>query len=93
MTSNPALFTILLLCSVTGAARCPGPVETTFWDALLPPGPDRDALFKAVAQKEVPLERMGKPEDIAYLSSFLLSDLARWITGESIAIDGGYSAA
>jgi NAD(P)-dependent dehydrogenase (short-subunit alcohol dehydrogenase family) len=35
---------------------------------------------------------LGKPEDIANLSSFLLSDMARWITGETIAIDGGYSA-
>lgn len=35
---------------------------------------------------------LGTPEDVAYLSSFLLSDAARWITGESIAIDGGYSA-
>lgn len=35
---------------------------------------------------------LGKPEEVAYLSSFLLSDLARWITGESIVIDGGYSA-
>lgn len=35
---------------------------------------------------------LGAPEDVAYLSSFLLSDLARWITGASIAVDGGYSA-
>ena len=35
---------------------------------------------------------LGRPQDVACLSSFLLSDLARWITGASIAIDGGYSA-
>ena len=45
-------------------AIVPGPVETTFWDALLPPGPDREALFRAIAKKEIPLERIGKPEDI-----------------------------
>jgi NAD(P)-dependent dehydrogenase (short-subunit alcohol dehydrogenase family) len=36
---------------------------------------------------------LGKPDDVAYFCAFLLSDLSRWITGSSIVIDGGYSAA
>lgn len=35
---------------------------------------------------------LGKPEDIASLVCFLLSDQARWITGSDYTIDGGYSA-
>lgn len=35
---------------------------------------------------------LGKPEDIAGLAVFLLSDESRWITGSEITIDGGYSA-
>jgi NAD(P)-dependent dehydrogenase (short-subunit alcohol dehydrogenase family) len=35
---------------------------------------------------------LGAPEDIANLISFLISDLARWITGSEYIIDGGYSA-
>ena len=35
---------------------------------------------------------LGKPEDVAALVSFLLSDQARWITGSEYIIDGGYSA-
>ena len=35
---------------------------------------------------------LGKPEDVGYLVSFLLSDYARWITGSEYIIDGGYSA-
>ncbi|MGE4286492.1 MAG: SDR family NAD(P)-dependent oxidoreductase [Phycisphaerae bacterium] len=35
---------------------------------------------------------LGKPEDIAALTMFLLSDASRWVTGASYLIDGGYSA-
>jgi len=35
---------------------------------------------------------LGQPLDVANLIAFLLSDAARWITGESIAVDGGYLA-
>jgi NAD(P)-dependent dehydrogenase (short-subunit alcohol dehydrogenase family) len=67
----------------------PGPVETTFWDALIPPGPEREALFKAIAEKEVPLERIGKPEDIAGPALFLASGLSDYITGQVINVAGG----
>ncbi len=70
-------------------AIVPGPVETTFWDALLPPGPERDALFKAVAKKEIPLEKIGKPEDIAGPALFLASGLSDYITGQVINVAGG----
>jgi NAD(P)-dependent dehydrogenase (short-subunit alcohol dehydrogenase family) len=33
----------------------------------------------------------GKPDDIANICAFLLSDLSKWITGSDIVIDGGYS--
>ena len=36
-----------------------------------------------------PLKRLGRPEDTAKLSAFLLSDDASWITGETVTIDGG----
>src|SRR5262249_57151319 len=34
---------------------------------------------------------MGSPEDVAHLAAFLLSDCARFITGQCIAVDGGGS--
>jgi len=37
----------------------------------------------------IPLRRMGSPDDIAGVVSFLLSEDARYITGENIAVDGG----
>ena len=39
--------------------------------------------------KEVPVGRLGKPEDIAHIAAFLASDLADYITGQSVFVDGG----
>ena len=37
----------------------------------------------------IPAPRVGKPEDMASIVAFLLSDLSEWITGQTICIDGG----
>ena len=42
--------------------------------------------------KAVPLKRLGMPEDVADACVFLASDLARWITGINLVVDGGLSA-
>lgn len=67
----------------------PGPVETPFWDSLLPPGPERDAFFEALGKHEVPLGRVGKPEDIAGAALFLASDLSSFVTGQTLCVAGG----
>ncbi len=43
---------------------------------------------RAVMQS-IPLRRLGDPKDIAYATLFLASDEARYITGQSIVVDGG----
>jgi NAD(P)-dependent dehydrogenase (short-subunit alcohol dehydrogenase family) len=55
---------------------------------------DMSNFTKTEAGREVTLgmqalKRIGKPEDIADVISFLVSDGARWITGASIPVDGG----
>ncbi len=67
----------------------PGPIATTFWDALMPAGKARDDFFRAMAKKEVPMERMGKAEDIAGPALFLASDLSAYVTGQIICAAGG----
>ncbi len=52
----------------------PGPIETPFWDSLMPPGPEREAFFAAVSGHEVPLGRMGQAKDIAGACLFLASE-------------------
>ena len=40
--------------------------------------------------KEYPLNRFGRPEDVAWAIIYLLSDAASWVTGTSMVIDGGF---
>jgi len=47
--------------------------------------------WEANAQRH-PLRRIGKPEDIANLARFLLTEQGSWITGQVLAVDGGISA-
>lgn len=40
--------------------------------------------------EQTPLGDVGQPEDIASVARFLLSDESRWITGQTLAVDGGH---
>lgn len=40
--------------------------------------------------KEYPLNRFGKPEDVAWAIIYLLSDASSWVTGTSMVVDGGF---
>lgn len=67
----------------------PGPIDTPFWDPLMPPGPQRDAFLAAIAKQEVPLGRMGTPKDIAGAAIFLASELSDYVTGQVVCVAGG----
>ena len=43
-------------------------------------------------EKKVPMQRMGTPDDIAPSVAFLLSDDSKYITGQNIIVDGGWTA-
>ena len=50
-----------------------------------------DNHHQEIMMSKYPLKRLGTPEDIAYGAVYLLSDAAAWVTGQALAIDGGYT--
>jgi 3-oxoacyl-[acyl-carrier protein] reductase len=60
----------------------PGFIETRMTDHL-------SDTIKTSALAMIPLKRFGRPDDIAHMVSFLASDKAQYITGQTFVIDGG----
>ena len=52
----------------------------------------RNKNMEKMTLSKVPLNRIGKPIDIANAVVFLSSDAASYITGEELVIDGGWSS-
>jgi len=67
---------------ITVNAVAPGFIDTTMTRRL-----NKEAVDTIISQ--VPLQRMGKPGEVASLVSYLVSEEAAYITGEVIKIDGG----
>lgn len=70
---------------ITVNAICPGYTRTTIF------GDVPDAALEMFAQ-DCPAQRMGDPKECAYLALFLASDMASYITGAAIPVDGALSA-
>ena len=70
-------------------AILPGPTRTAFWDPVTRGVADKDAYFARIAKIQVPLQRVGTPEDIAGVALFLASELSSYITGAAIPVAGG----
>ncbi|WP_043097283.1 3-oxoacyl-[acyl-carrier-protein] reductase [Kallotenue papyrolyticum] len=67
---------------ITANVVAPGYVETDITGGL-------SDEIKAAALRSIPLERFGRPADVAPAVVFLASDAAGYITGQTLAVDGG----
>jgi len=74
--------------SATVNAIAPGIIRTPLIADYMRENPARAA--EAIAA--TPLGRIGEAEDVAEVAAFLLSDAARFVTGQTIVVDGGLSA-
>ena len=66
-------------------AVSPGMIRTTMTAPMFEFMPDQEERFVT----GTPVGRVGEPEDIADVVVFLCSDLARFVTGQNIVVDGG----
>lgn len=74
-------------CGVRVNCVLPGPIDT--------PLLQRSFLDEGAAERcanRIPLKRIGRPEDIANMVAFLISDEASYITGGAFPVDGGVSS-
>jgi NAD(P)-dependent dehydrogenase (short-subunit alcohol dehydrogenase family) len=83
---------------VTVNAICPGILWTAFWQDLAQYIAETNPAYQGMTARQVfdkrvadvvPMKREQTPEDVGWAAVFLASDEARFITGQSLMVDGG----
>ena len=90
LTKSVALYCAKQANGIRCNSLHPTFIDTPLLDGMTP-GKDRAVLLEKLA-RQIPLGRVGVPEDVALAAVYLCSDEARFITGAELLIDGGLSA-
>jgi 2-keto-3-deoxy-L-fuconate dehydrogenase len=83
-----SLATDFLCNGIRVNAICPGTVDSPSLHERVKQAPDPEKTFKEICARH-PIGRIGKPEEIAALATYLASEESGFMTGQAIAIDGG----
>jgi len=69
----------------------PGPVRTDFYEPMIGSMSDKekDGFFEELGKGDIPLQRIGTPEEVAGAALFLASELSAYVTGEALKVSGG----
>ncbi len=85
----------LYCCSQGYGIRCnsihPAAILTPMWEPMLGHGPDRSVRMAQIT-KDIPMQKMGMPDDVANAVLFFASSESKYITGIELTIDGGLLA-
>lgn len=73
---------------ITANAVCPGPTDTNLLRVQLGEGETGQKIYEGL-KRAIPMKRLGLPEDISGIVTFLASDQASFITGQTISVSGG----
>jgi NAD(P)-dependent dehydrogenase (short-subunit alcohol dehydrogenase family) len=69
----------------------PGLIATKIWDDIKAAAPDVEKAMKHW-RANIPMQRVGEPDEVAELAAVLASDRSRYMTGTNIIVDGGMTS-
>ncbi len=77
---------------ITANSVCPGPTDTPMLHEAGVAGADMERMVESL-RRAVPMRRLAVPDDIAGAVSFLTSDRAAFVTGQTLSVSGGLTMA
>ena len=73
---------------ITANIVCPGPTDTPLLDGIVEASDGGERVIGAMA-RAVPMKRIGQPAEIASAVSYLTSEAAGFVTGQTLSVSGG----